>query len=269
MKPIPTQELRKIQIDILNHFVAFCNKNKLKYWIDYGTLLGAIRHKGYIPWDDDIDVSMLREDYDKLIHLYDNTNEARYKFLCPENDKLYSYPFGKVVDTNTILYEMGQNGIKLGVYIDVFVFDDAPKDNKDLKRMFKIRDYYGYLRRLQLSTADAPFSFKRAIVLMEKKLLKVVPRHYFNAKIARNARKYKGIGSGKVCDFSCPYPYSYSNWIVEKSIFQDFCEVEFEGKQYKAPKEYHKWLSIQYGDYMKIPPEGERIHHDIKAYYKE
>ena len=267
MKQIEGQELRKLQLNILNHFVSFCNKNKLKYWIDYGTLLGAIRHKGYIPWDDDIDVSMLREDYDKLIEKYDNASENRYKFLCPEKDKSYNYPFGKIVDANTILYEMGKNGIKLGVYIDVFVFDDAPKDKKDVEKMFRFRDFYGHLRRLRLPLAEEPLSFKRAVVLIERLLLRLIPKYYFNIKIVRNARRFKGIDSGKVFDFTCPY--SYINWIVDKSIFQDLCDIEFEGNMYKAPKEFHKWLTLQYGDYMKIPPVEERVRHNIKAYYRE
>ena len=97
MKTINIKELKEIQIAILNDIDKFCKKNQIKYWLDYGTLIGAIRHSGYIPWDDDIDIGMLREDYDKFIKTYNN-QATKYKLLACENDNDYYFPFAKVID---------------------------------------------------------------------------------------------------------------------------------------------------------------------------
>ena len=129
MERMSKEELRKTQIGILDYFTNICEENGINYFLTYGTLLGAIRHKGYIPWDDDIDVAMLREDYDKLIDVFNTNNNSRYRFSCVENDPLCMYPFGKIIDENTILYERGEQGIEIGVYIDVFVYDNAPMES--------------------------------------------------------------------------------------------------------------------------------------------
>ena len=120
----------------------FCIKNDIQYWLDSGTLLGAIRHGGYLPWDDDIDIGMLRPDYEKFRRMFNEEN-TRYHFACVEDDgDDFCYAFGKVLDTNTILYEPDRNGKKIAVNIDVFVYDNAPDDEKKLSRMFRMRNLY-------------------------------------------------------------------------------------------------------------------------------
>ena len=104
MRRIYIDELKKIQINILDQVADFCNKNDISYWLDCGTLLGAVRHKGYIPWDDDVDIGMFRSDFDRFLNLFNQSNE-RYKVYNIENNNEFYYPFGKVLDTTTILYE--------------------------------------------------------------------------------------------------------------------------------------------------------------------
>ena len=123
LRRIEQDELKKIQIEILNVVSTFCEKNDIRYWIDCGTLLGAIRHKGYIPWDDDIDIGMLRPDYDRFMQLFNQENE-RYKFYSIENNTKFLCPHGKVLDTSTILYEPNKKGNKLSVNIDHRSFRD-------------------------------------------------------------------------------------------------------------------------------------------------
>lgn len=95
MKQLNEEEVKIYQLGILNTVTDFCEKNKIKYWLDSGTLLGAIRHKGYIPWDDDIDIGMLRVDFDRFMHTF-NQEGGRYKFICNELDAACVYPYGKV-----------------------------------------------------------------------------------------------------------------------------------------------------------------------------
>ena len=116
MRPINVEELKKLQIEILDNFDVFCKKNNIRYWIDYGTLLGAIRHKGFIPWDDDVDIAMLREDYEKAAAIFNSQSNDRYIFQTPSNEKKTCYPFGKLIDTATVLYEYGETGVETGVY---------------------------------------------------------------------------------------------------------------------------------------------------------
>ena len=269
MREMTRAELRNCQIAILDFFNKLCCDNNLRYWIEYGTLLGAVRHKGYIPWDDDIDVAMFREDYDKLINICRLNPNARYQLSCVENDPLCMYPFGKIIDTQTVLYELGEDGIKTGVYIDVFVYDNAPEDINKRNKIFDKLDFYGKLRKYQLPMGKAPLSLKRILVLLTRALISLFPKQYFTKKIIKNAKKSCNIKSDFVSDFTCPY--YYTRWCVHKSIFEELTELEFEKHYYKAPKRYDEWLRLQYGDYMKLPSVEERkaAQHKIRAYFKD
>lgn len=268
MREMTREELRKCQIAILNYFHNLCVHNNLCYWLDYGTLLGAVRHKGFIPWDDDIDVAMLRKDYDKLIKVCCQDSNSRYKLSCVENDPACMYPFGKIIDTQTVLYELGENGIKTGVYIDVFVYDDVPENENERNKVFDKLDFYGNLRKYQLPMKKAPLSFKRMLVIIVRVIISFFPKQYFTKKIVENARNYSYLHTNYVSDITCPY--YYTRWCVNKAIFEELIELEFEKHFYKAPKRYDEWLSLQYNDYMKIPPieEQQAAQHKIKAYSK-
>ena len=118
----------------------FCRENNINYWLDSGTLLGAIRHGGYIPWDDDIDIGMLRPDYDRFLAMFNKFNK-QYQVFSVENDINFPYPFGKVLDTHTVLYEPNEQGVKLSINIDIFVYDNAPEDDKLVEQMYRKRDF--------------------------------------------------------------------------------------------------------------------------------
>ena len=128
MKEIGIEELKRIQIGILKHLDAFCNENNLKYFMCGGTLLGAVRHKGFIPWDDDIDIMMKREDYDKLIELYPKNDNSNFKLFSYELDKSFPYPFAKMDDFRTIFEEEINDSYKIGVNIDIFPIDYITED---------------------------------------------------------------------------------------------------------------------------------------------
>jgi len=263
---IKIEELKKIQLDILKDIDNFCKKNNIKYWLDYGTLIGAIRHSGYIPWDDDIDIGMLREDYDKFLKEY-NKNNNQYQFISCENDKDYLFPFGKVIDTNTILYEPDENGIKIGVYVDIFVHDKASDNNLDNKKSYQKRDLYNKLRIAQIfpNLYDKTSLKKRLLRFFVNLYLKFLPKNYYTKKIIKNSMKYNNKDTSKIADFIAPYEV-----VVDKKIFDKTIDVTFEKNKYPAPIGYDEYLRTIYGDYMKLPPKEKRIsNHNFKAYYKE
>ncbi len=155
MREIGVNELKLIQLEILDVVAKFCEEHGINYWIDCGSLLGAVRHKGYIPWDDDIDLGMLRPDYDRFMKEFNGTHPG-YEFHCVENDPKFYAPFGKVLDTSTELYEPDEKGIKLAVCIDIFVYDNAPDDDKTANEMFDKRDYYRRQYYMRLNRIFAP-----------------------------------------------------------------------------------------------------------------
>lgn len=266
-KKIDIDELKKIQLNILDYINKFCKENNINYWIDCGTLLGAVRHKGYIPWDDDIDIGMLREDYIKFMNSFNNNNDSNYKFHCYELDKNWYYPYGKVLDERTILYEPDEEtGIKSSVYIDVFIYDRVIDDEKIISKMFKRRDIYTKLNNLQMnrhfvSNNKQKYNWFRYPFHL---LMQLFPKRYFVKKNIKNSMKYCNIDTNVVGNFT-----SVTKMTCKKDIFKSFTQLEFEGKKYMAPIGYKEWLQNFYGDYMKLPPEEKRVsHHRFVAYYK-
>ncbi len=265
MRAIESTELKKIQLEILDKVAAFCEKHHINYWLDCGTLLGAVRHKGYIPWDDDIDLGMLRPDYDKFMRLFNEENDV-YKAYSVENNPDFLYPFIKVLDTRTVLYEPDEKGVKSSVNIDVFVYDNAPDDDETAKKMYKKGKRY----RSLYSTRDRVYFDKtRPLTCLVKKLiypfLSVFPKNYFCKKIVENSKRFQNMQTERVGNFT-----SITEILCDKNIFSSFVLMEFEGKNYRVPQGYDAWLKAFYGDYMKLPPVEKRTpHHEFKAYAPE
>ena len=133
MRKIDLEEQKKIELEILDVVDKFCREHDIKYGLCYGSLIGAVRHKGFIPWDDDIDIAMLRPDYDKFMELFNKFN-TRYQCKSAELDKNFTRPFMRVSDTNTLLYDTKR---KFFISIDIFCWDNAPDDDKALEEMFR------------------------------------------------------------------------------------------------------------------------------------
>lgn len=262
MKKLSAEEVKKVQLEILDVVAEFCKKNDINYWLDSGTLLGAVRHGGYIPWDDDIDIGMLRPDYEKFRKMFNDSN-TRYKFNCIENDMSFLYPFGKVMDTTTYLREAGE--FELSVNIDVFCYDNAPDDDKAAKRIFKRRDNLRKLFSLRNNKARPSGNLiRRIVVRIARVIIKPVSKGRIIQAIATNARRYEKFDTKRIGNF-----LGYNPVLCEADVFKDFELVEFEGKEYYAPVKRHIWLETLYGDYMVLPPEEKRItHHSYEAYKK-
>lgn len=264
MERITAEKLKRIQVEILDAVAQFCDANGICYWLDSGTLLGAIRHKGYIPWDDDIDLGMLRADYDRFLSCFNKSND-RYRVVSIELDPKFGFSFAKVCDTATVLYEPNENGRKLSVNIDIFVYDNAPDDDRQLKKMYDKRDR---LRRIYDYKYD-PIDWNEKLKSVLRLGRRIVFRTFFPQNtirlMAENSKKYADCETECVGDFT-----AYTRMVCSKRVFDSFIEVEFEGKLYKAPVGYDEWLRSFYGDYMQLPPEEERVtHHSFVAYQKD
>lgn len=265
MREMTLDEVKRTQMEILDFTADFCERNGICYWIDSGTLLGAIRHKGYIPWDDDIDIGMLREDYDRFVKAF-RDDCGRFRLLCTENDPGFYLPHGKVCDTSTVLYEPDENGFKLAVNVDVFVYDNAPDDDKELEKMYDARDRY---RRICTIKSLCVGGEKNAVKRILKQLRRVAYRMFFPGisvqSMIDNSKKHASEETGRVGNFT-----AFTRMSCSKKVFDSFIDVEFEEKMYKAPIGYDEWLTSFYGNYMELPPVEKRVaHHLYKAYTEE
>lgn len=262
MRRMTSEELKARQIEILDVVAEYCDRNGIKYWIDCGTLLGAIRHGGYIPWDDDIDLGMLREDYNRFLAEFNKSNE-RYKAYSIENSRSFPYPFIKVLDLDTVLYEPDRQGNKLNVNIDIFVYDNAPEDDRKVAKMYRKRDMYQILRCVAVRSKPRGGFFRRCAVYVVRAMFRCLPTGFFDRKIINNSKKYNSVPTKRVGDFT-----AYSYMTCDKEAVASCIEAEFEGKKYKIPVGYDRWLRAFYGDYMQLPPEEGRVsHHVFEAYY--
>lgn len=264
MREINADELKKIQLEILDTVDNFCIENNIKFWLDSGTLLGAIRHKGYIPWDDDVDIGMLREDFERFISLFSKTG-GKYKVICNELDRECVYPYAKILDTDTVLYEPDvKNGVRISVNIDLFVYDITPGGD-ETEKQYDCRDKYSFLNSIQYNLYPSKKWYKKVPKVALSVALQIFPRGLFANKIVRNSKQYVGEELNYVGNFT-----SVSRVVCEKSVFDSTIPWEFEGKEYPVPIGYDKWLSAFYGDYMTLPPKEKRVsHHKFKAYIEE
>ncbi len=267
-KPIDAQELRTIQLSILKRFHNFCDENNIKYFLSSGSLLGAVRHKGFIPWDDDIDVSLLRSEYNKLIKIYEKKPIKGLSLISEKNNENSPFPLIKLSDDSTELYEHSYPYFKYGVYIDIFPIDPMPTGRLS-KLKFKILDLICKLGPWFMTAKEKKLKdYKQTKYMLWGTFFKYslffLKKNFFlriYSKIADNMKQDTEFYSHTVCSVG------YKK--LPKSLFESQETVEFEGERYKTFYNYRKYLEIIYGDYMTPPPPEKRIsHHNFTAFRK-
>lgn len=259
------KNLHNVQIEILDEIVRICNENNLEYFLVGGTLLGAVRHQGFIPWDDDLDIAMNRKDYEKFLSLCKNELNDKYRLDCDKTNDKYWLTFAKIRKKNTLFLENSLDGIDTGkeIFVDIFPLDDIKKPFSVLNRVRLI---------FVKIVIDALF-YKRGItkdinVCRRPKMTKFFSKfsfkflHKFQHKIVTlsNPKKSNYLVSFSGC-------YAYKKEVFLKNDFYPTKTLKFEEKSYKVPNNYKKYLKNIYGDYMKLPPKNERVNHsalDIK-----
>lgn len=259
-KNLNIKEIQKIELNILKIIDDICTKNNLNYSLMGGSALGAIRHNGFIPWDDDIDIMMLRKDYNKLIKILNSTDNKGIKLLSNDNQKDFPYPYVKVVDLKTEAKEIGIDTIKdYGVFIDIFPIDKVPnskfklnvliKKIKILKKIYLIKIY-----NEQISKNKKKLFIKKTLSYFLKpfKLSKIV------SKINVLSQKYNCDESNYYCNFYADASLNKKIFYNEK-FFTKTHRVNFENENFLIIDNYDKYLKDNYGDYMKLPNEDKRI----------
>jgi len=259
------REIQQMELGIMEYIHEVCQKIGVKYFLAYGSLIGAVRHKGFIPWDDDMDICMLREDYEKLQDYLIANPDERYEVMSYKNNLNYVYPFMKVQDNQTYLLEEDVRiDSNMGIYVDIFPVDGYEDDSVFKDKMTRL------IKKRQLSC----YTFKG--ITNTKSLLNSLIRYisviifYFT-----NTNKYiRGIDelakSRKVDD------YELVDYLIYKDMNKPVWKREwlnqtitgvFEGKEFMIPKNYHEILTSDYGDYMQLPPVELRFsHHDFQLW---
>lgn len=268
MKSISLDELKTLQVEMLKKVADYCESNNLTYFLAYGTLLGAVRHKGYIPWDDDIDIMMPRSDYDLFLKNF-NGQVPSLRVNAPELDPDFYAPYANVYDERTVLEEdiVSHKTSPLGIKIDIFPLDWIPQDEglyDELWRRSKVDTVRLFSKTKLLSYCHGMDWIKllvRKIQYLTYSVRKIQIRHLELI----NDEKYRS--DGPLMDvvaitwrFKMP---------LDKSCYYPAARLSFEGYEFMAPKEYDTVLRTIYGDYMKLPPENERVpRHSFRAYWK-
>lgn len=243
-------------LTVLSKFEELCEKYDLQYFASSGTAIGAVRHKGIIPWDDDIDVYMLRPDYDRLVSLRNVLDGSGYK-IAALGDEGYIYPFAKMYDSNTTLIEYEwMPECRIGVYIDIFPLDEVSGSFKSISRKKRTYDFLLKLFRCTYRKAifDNSFSmikqgmYASFVVSYFPKSLKNLIRKSF----IRYDRNWSCERGDSLMTHSCIYKLEKE--IYPKEWFSEFEDVQFEDGSIRVCRDVDKYLTKLFGDYMTPPP---------------
>lgn len=267
MKKIGNSEQRALQIGMLSVVDKFCSQHDIRYSMACGTLLGAIRHGGYIPWDDDIDIYMLREDFNKFEMLFPKCYEGHIELGTLKRNKEWCLPFGKVYDNRTFVVEKRSKAKTPGVNIDIFPIDEVPDDDIEWIQYNRKRESYILdLRHSLLAASKINSVIKNCGALLYAIRFLLTSSRNLAEKCDRYAQIHNGKGYERVFEttlgMSVKSPF-------KKSLFDELIGIKFEGSEFKGFQGYDEYLTCAYGDYMTLPPLNKRYsEHTIDAFWK-
>lgn len=269
------EELKKIQsleLEALRTIISVCEKCNIEYFLIAGSVLGAIRHDGFIPWDDDIDIGMTRDNYRRFLKEAPALLPEKYYLQTPYNDKNNPYFYSKLRINGTKVVEYCNRKIDMhhGVYVDIFPLDEVPDDEQlnkaqhekvqKLIRLFSLRQVP--------DISDKPITIPDKLKGIFRRLLyyvaRIIPYGYLIDKLEKEFTKYNGTEQK---NFAClNYPKRETNYVLKTDLYPLTNHI-FDGLMVKIPYNYDTYLKTHYKDYMKLPPEDQRFGH--KPYYVE
>ena len=244
MEAIPESSFKSLFTDILISIDKWCSTNGVRYSLALGTLIGAVRHKGFIPWDDDIDIWMPRPDYEKFIRYFDS---EWHKVISYKNTPGYPLEYAKVHDCRTVVFEAGEN-VGWGISVDVFPVDgipSLPEAPRIMERVTNARHLLANQRFTYKLKPSKSAGFRKNISILAGKLIHpMIPLHKVVGRVDAAMSKSNYNQCDHIADLCDLKPA-----IVEKSFMEDFVDLEFEGHTFKATAHYDSWLRKIYGDY--------------------
>lgn len=258
--PLSLDDMKAIELQIMDEIDRVCREHGIHYVLMYGTLIGAHRHGGFVPWDDDIDICMFREDYERFLEVFPQARSSEHFGVANYRTGVGMYPFTKIVDTGTIVYEnFVRKDIATGVWVDIFPLDEGDPENKALYRhKDRVNLMYSFI------VADP--SVGTGITKLAKRIVCPLVRHrdprIYARRLDEIARAASGHGAGLVTDY---LGESNPEFTFPREAF-DAVPVSFEGRTYLAPAGYEEILSTIYGDWRTPPAEDNRPIHTFEAY---
>ena len=257
MTPEKFRALQLVQAEIMDDIHRICVKNNLKYYMIGGTALGAVRHKGFIPWDVDIDIAMPRESYEKFIKLADTELQSNLECHTYKTDKVFYSPHIIVTLKNSsiILRGVDPNITRWGIYVDILPLDQVPADKEEKKKHERMLNF---IKQLKFYKDIGIYDYNSwAIKFLKrtiKALLSCVSYYTLNSLQQKIAMRYNSLpDTGEIC--STLSHYKYEKLCMAKSIFGTPKLYSFEGREYYGPENMESYLRNIFGDYMKLPPK--------------
>lgn len=257
------EELHKVELDLIQEIIEICQKNQIKYFMIGGSLLGAVRHQGFIPWDDDVDIGMVRDDYDRFLQVAPAELSQPYYFLqTDQSDQNYAFGYAKLLDESIYIEEKRNiNDARKGVFVDIFPFDKIPTG--DVERSIQ-QSRYKYLNAKIILASN----YRLIDTEITAKIRKLQPdqsrktREYKEKRdeLARTynqdetIQEYKNLAS----------QYSYEKELLSEKELATVVEVPFENLTVTILSAYDAILSRLYGDYLQLPPEDKQIEKHIE-----
>ena len=256
------RELQLAELSIFREFAAICEAHGLQYFLDGGTLLGAVRHKGFIPWDDDLDVAMPRKDYERFCQIAPDALPEGLFFQSYHSDPHYPNPFAKIRREGTTFGEKIYEGCKMrgGVFIDVFPYDVFPEKRSQQLRQGLSVEWYKHL--LLCKDRVRPWrgmTGKRRLVKMIEylpffPLSGLFSHEWLARRYDRALTRYEGTETGRIKEPDL----RFGKVVVPSECMREFVDLDFEDMKAKCPANYDALLKGLYGDYMQLPPENQR-----------
>lgn len=270
MELLSRKQIKQVLLNILLELQAACDKNGIEFYLTGGSLLGAVRHHGFIPWDDDIDIGLSRPNYDKLRHLSERSDFLPpYLKITSFDQGNSNYPFMKIIDTR---YCLQQGYVKTNeensIWIDIFAIDGLPDNPEKIEKIYRKAAIYRKILMLNFARVGEGKSRTKALLKpLVIPFAKMVGIGRCNRMIDRLSHSIPYESADKV---GCIVWGLYgTRECMNKNEFEQSVDVTFEGHSFKAPSCWDSYLSNLYGDYMKLPPEEKQVTHDLKVWKRE
>ena len=250
--------VQEIELEALIEFDRICTKHNIPYSLAEGTLLGAVRHKGFIPWDDDIDVALLREDYEKLEKILSDELPEKYFYQTKNTDKNWFRLYNKIRVNGTLFVEAAHSNIDIhhGVYIDVFPMDALPDDKAAKAKLLREFKFWNTVLSAKYINPASRHGTKRIAAYLLRFLFLPFSLDFLYEKTNAIATRYKIDDNSRVISF---WGSEGERDSLSKEKAHSFCRLDFEGRSFCCFSSYDELLTSIYGDYMQLPPPEKRV----------